>query len=117
MRIPFLGELILCSPQKPCPAAPGMEKRLAMLALLIRTLIEKDLKMGHEVEDLVAEVANIKSVIDAVITDHAALVDRIDAAVVSADLSAVAGAVVDLKAQADRLRSVVATPASNTTIG
>ncbi len=68
--------------------------------------------MGHEVEDLVAEVANIKAVIDAVITDHATLIDRIDAAIVSIDLSAVAAATLELKTQAERLRGIVAAPAS-----
>lgn len=84
-----------------------------MLELLVNNLTKKDMEMGHEVEDLVAEVADIKSAIDAVIADHAALIEKIDAAVVTADLSAVAAAVVDLKAQADRLRGLVAPAASD----
>lgn len=107
MQFPFLRELIFGCSQKPRPAAPGIEKRLAKLAFLVHTLMKKDQEMRHEIEDLVAEIANIKTVIDAVITDHAALIERINAAVVASDLSPVASAVIELKAQADRLRGMI----------
>jgi vacuolar-type H+-ATPase subunit D/Vma8 len=108
MRIPFLRELIFGSPQKLRPASPGFEKRLEKLAFLVHTLMQKEQQMSHEIEDLVAEVADIKTVVDAVITDHAALIERINAAVDASDLSAVASVTLDLKAQADRLRAMIA---------
>lgn len=96
-KFPFLGALVLNASRKPGPAAPGVEKRLAMLELLVHSLVKKDSEMRHEVEDLVAEVAGIKTVIDAVIIDHASLIEQINAAIGASDFSTVAAAVVDLR--------------------
>jgi type I site-specific restriction endonuclease len=108
MTIPILGKLLPGAPRKPCPAAPDIERRFARLARLVAMLIEKDKSMSREVEDLVAEVADIKTVIDAVVADHQELIEKFNAAVAASDLSAVGPAVADLRAQADRLRSLVA---------
>lgn len=112
LNIPFLGELFSCSSQKPRPAAPDIEKRLAKLELLVNLSLKKETDMAHEIEDLVAEVADIKATIDAVVADHDALIAKANAAVAASDLPAVAAAVADLKAQADRLRGVVTPPAA-----
>jgi hypothetical protein len=110
LKFPFLGGPISCSPQKPRPAAPDIEKRLAKLELLVKLSLKKETDMAQEIEDLVAEVADIKATIDAVVADHDALIDKANAAVAASDLPAVAAAVADLKAQADRLRGVVTPP-------
>jgi hypothetical protein len=111
MKIPFLGELILCSPQKPRPAVPDIEKWLAKLELLVDATCKKENRMAHEIEDLVAQVADIKATVDAVVADHDALIEKVNAALAASDLPAIAAAVTELKAQADRLRGVVTAPA------
>ena len=111
MNIAFLGELILRSSQKPRPAVPDIGKRLAKLELLVNFNLKKETRMAHEIEDLVAQVADIKATIDAVVADHDALIQKANAAVAASDLPAVAAAVTELKAQADRLRGIMTPPA------
>ena len=64
-------------------------------------------EMGAELDALKAEEAELETVIEAVIADHQALVDKLNAAIAAQDWSGVTAVTASMTAAVDKLKAIL----------